>query len=70
MSSPTPLAEGRQPPHSTVTGDLVCSVCLMKPSGRNRMAELFRCGNNPEYDEFMGRVIGYAIRTRGIEAFG
>jgi len=42
----------------------------MKPSGRNRMAELFRCGNNPEYDEFMGRVIGYAIRTRGIEAFG
>jgi len=29
------------------------------------MAGVFRCGNNPEYDEFMGRFIAYVVRTEG-----
>jgi len=65
MSSRTPLVDGRQPLHSTVTEDVECLVCLRKPSDRNRMSGVVGCGNNPEYDEFMRRFIAYIVRTKG-----
>ena len=43
----------------------MCSVCLREASDRNRMAGVFRCGNNPEYDEFMRRFVAYVIRRKG-----
>ena len=43
----------------------MCSVCLRKPSDRNRMAGVFRWGSNPEYDEFMRRFIAYVVRRKG-----
>ncbi len=43
ISRLTPLVDGKQPPHSTVTEDLEYLVCLRRPSDRNRMGGVVGC---------------------------